>query len=221
MTNTAKIIIGVLVLIILFLAFYLGKIGDENPSEVNNEDRSSEIEVRPTAVTGEGSLDELLARNENLECMITYKANATSSQMMEGTLYTSNGKMRGDFITTDNGQEILASMIIKDNIFYSWSMINGQKFGMKASMDQLKDSGTENGQPRADNGPVALDQSVDYDCKPWNKVDGSVFEPPTDVIFRDFGSVINTGMEYGNIYETDGVEVEAMIKEWEAVKGRE
>ena len=88
-------------------------------------------------------------------------------------------------------------------------------------MDQLKDSGTENGQPRADNGPVALDQSVDYDCKPWNKVDGSVFEPPTDVIFRDFGSVINTGMEYGNIYETDGVEVEAMIKEWEAVKGRE
>ena len=124
MTNTAKIIIGVLVLIILFLAFYLGKIGDENPSEVNNEDRSSEIEVRPTAVTGEGSLDELLARNENLECMITYKANATSSQMMEGTLYTSNGKMRGDFITTDNGQEILASMIIKDNIFLF--MVNDQ-----------------------------------------------------------------------------------------------
>lgn len=207
-------------LVILILVFYLGKNGEDS-TEVNNEDRSSEIEVRPTAVNGQGSLDELLARNENLECVITYKDNATSSQMMEGTVYTSNGKMRGDFITTDNGQEILASMVIKDNTFYSWSVINGQKFGMKANMDQLKASSTDNGQPRADNGPVALDQSVDYDCKPWNNVDGSVFELPNDVIFRDFGVLMNTGMEYGNIYETDGVKVETMIKEWEAGRGGE
>lgn len=221
MTKNVKIIIGVLVLIILFLVFFLGKNNAESPSEIDKEDSSSEIEVKSTVVTGKGSLDELLKRNENLECNISYKANATSSEVMEGSYFTSNGKMRGDFMTKDSGQEVLSSMIIKDNTFYSWSVIDGEKFGMKADMDQLQASGAENGQPKADNGPVSLDQSVNYDCKPWNNVDGSVFEPPADVIFRDFGTVMNTGMEYGNIYETDGVDVETMIKEWEAERGGE
>ena len=216
MTKSTKIIIGVLVLIIFLSVLFFVKNNNDDTGEISTENESSEIEVRPTAVTGKGSLDELLKRNENLECLIIYKDNPASSEMIEGTYYTSNGKMRGDFISMHNGQEILSSMIIKDNTFYSWSVIDGQKFGMKASVDQLEASSSNSAKPRADNGPVALDQAVDYDCKPWNKVDGSVFELPSDVIFRDFGAVINTGMEYGNIYETDGVEVETMIKEWEA-----
>jgi len=213
MSKNAKIIIGVLVLIILFLIFFFGKNDVENPVEIDDENTSSEIEVKPTVVTGKGSLDELLKRNENLECSISYKANATSSEVMEGSYFTSNGKMRGDFVTKDNGQEVLSSMVIKDNTFYSWSVIDGEKFGMKASMDQLQSAGIDNGQPKADNGPVSLDQSVNYDCKPWNNVDGSVFEPPNDIVFRDFGAIMNTGMEYGNIYEAEGVDIEAMMKE--------
>lgn len=214
MTKRTKVFVGFLLIIILFLIFVLSKNSKQNPPEMINKEQSSEIEVQPTVVNGKGSLDELMKRNENLECAISYK-NATSSEVVEGTYFTSNGKMRGDFLTEDSGQKILSSMIIKDGIFYSWSTINNQKFGMKANLEQLTPSGSDSSQPKADNGPVSLDQSVNYDCKPWNSVDGSVFEPPTDIVFSEFGNVMNTGMEYGDIYNTDGVEVEKMIKDLE------
>ncbi len=200
----SKKVIGVAVVVILLIVVFLVLGGREDKQEVEDivkEDEVSEIEVKPTSVIGEGSLSELLARNENLECSISYKQNVNNDDVVEGSYFTSNGKMRGDFLTKDSGQEVLSSMIIRDGEFYSWSVIEGEKFGMKASVDQFTQVGDDESKPKADNGPVSLDDSVKYDCKPWNNVDGSVFEPPTDVLFRDYNAIINTGMEYGNIYE--------------------
>jgi hypothetical protein len=42
--------------------------------------------------------------------------------------------------------------------------------------------------------------AVSYNCKPWVALDGSVFEVPTDVIFKDYKDLVNVGMEYGTSY---------------------
>jgi hypothetical protein len=212
-----KILLGAIIVLILLVIFFV--VLNEKKSEqkiednIKDDNKSTDIEVKPTVVVGEGSLDDLLKRNENLECAISYQKNVNDDDVVEGSYFTSNGKMRGDFITKDSGQEILSSMIIKDNTFYSWSVIEGEKFGMKANFDQLAKSNTDDSKPKADNGPVPLDQTVKYDCRPWNNVDGSIFEPPTDVLFKDYNTIINTGMEYGNIYEDNGVDVNKIMKD--------
>ena len=190
-----------LVLLAVILVFVSRQSGEKSENIVTDDkNTNSEIEVKPTTVVGEGSLNDLLARHENLECSIVYKRSDGVDDVVEGSYFTSNGKMRGDFLTKDSGKEVLSSMIIKDGTFYSWSVIGGEKFGMKANLEQMQAVGSDDNKPKADNGPVSLDQSVKYDCKPWNSVDGSVFEPPSDILFKDYNSIIKTGMEYGNIY---------------------
>jgi hypothetical protein len=49
--------------------------------------------------------------------------------------------------------------------------------------------------------PVTLDESVRYVCKDWAIVDGSVFNPPSTVLFKDIAVIEAAGMEYGTIYE--------------------
>lgn len=203
-----------LVLLAVILVFVV-KQGDDKAENVvvDGGNTNSEMEVKPTMVVGEGSLSDLLARNENLECSIVYKRSDGADDVVEGSYFTSNGKMRGDFLTKDSGEEVLSSMIIKDGTFYSWSVIEGEKFGMKANLEQMQTIGSDDSKPKADNGPVSLDQSVKYDCKPWNSVDGSVFEPPSNVLFRDYSTIINTGMEYGNIYDDNGGDRDRVLKE--------
>ena len=203
-----------LVLLAVILVFVSRQSGEKSENIVTDDkNTNSEIEVKPTTVVGEGSLNDLLARHENLECSIVYKRSDGVDDVVEGSYFTSNGKMRGDFLTKDSGEEVLSSMIIKDGTFYSWSVIGGEKFGMKANLEQMQTVGSDDSKPKADNGPVSLDQSVKYDCKPWNSVDGSVFEPPADILFKDYSTIINTGMEYGNIYEDSEVDMEKVMKE--------
>ena len=201
-----KIIIILVLAVILLVAFLvMNNKQNQNPDIVVDKggNVNENIEVIPTEVVGEGSLLELLKRNENLECSIVYEQSQGGA--VEGSYFTSNGKVRGDFLTKEGKQEVLSSMIIKDGTFYSWSLINGEKFGMKADFSNLENATTSDNQekPRADKGPISMDEKVQYSCKPWNNVDGSIFEPPTDVLFRDYESIIKTGMEYGNIYEME------------------
>lgn len=152
-------------------------------------------------ISGTDTMTSLLARGENLECTIKYSTSDAVPVLTEGTFFTSQNRLRGDFIVSNQGTtDALSSMILRDDTMYSWTEIEGEKYGMKISMAELNasKSNDENLEARE---VVPLDAAVTYECKPWVVVDGSVFEPPSDILFKDFGDLVNTGMEFGTVYE--------------------
>lgn len=210
MTKKMVYVVATLIIILLLSLFLLLNKNDSSTSEVvsNNKEATSTIEVKPTIIVGEGSLDLLANRGENLECSILYKKDDISGQTLEGTYFTSLKRMRGDFIMPEGG---VSSVIVQDGFMYTWSIIEGQKYGMKVNLDELKKAKASTTPDTRE--AVPLEANVKYDCEPWNNVDGSIFEPPTDIIFTEFSDVMNGGMEYGTIYEDNKVDVKAMMKE--------
>lgn len=154
--------------------------------------------VVPTS--GSGSLSSLLALNQDLECSIMYAASSVDQTQTQGTYFTSAGKMRGDFVVSSNGVDTVSSLIMRDGMLYSWTEIEGASYGMKIAMSELEASKNTQGAPVAQE-VVPLEAEVDYTCKAWTALDNSIFEPPTDILFREFGEVVDMGMEFGTMYE--------------------
>jgi len=150
-------------------------------------------------LTGRGTLENILALSQNLECTIDYQADAE----ITGTYFTSQGKMRGDFIVPSGQGDVLSSFIMLDNTMYTWSVVDGQKYGMQFDLDKLELARASGDIPDTRE-PVPLDAALNYDCKPWISFDGSIFQPPSDIIFQDFSNILNMGMEFGTVYEENG-----------------
>jgi hypothetical protein len=155
-------------------------------------------EQKNELIEGNGSLESLRLLNKDLECVISYvKSDETST--IEGTYFVSEGNLRADFLTEspDLAGQVLSSMIINENMMYVWSEIEGELYGMKKDLSLKLDSSSDMGEP------VSLDQGVKYNCKAWENVDRTVFVPPSNVLFRDMGEIIKTGMEYGTVYKEE------------------
>jgi len=196
----SSLVVISLAIFVFFLFFYDRGVKDGVGALDTEKTEIQEEDLQPEKMAGMGSLSGLSRRGENLECSITYKNNDAPEESVEGSFFTSRERIRGDFLTTDNGQQILSSIIIRDDMMYSWSEIDGQKYGMKVDLKELEKMEAQGETPDTRE-PVPLDDTVQYDCKPWNNVDGSVFEEPRDIVFSDFSAVIGTGMEFGTIYE--------------------
>jgi hypothetical protein len=140
--------------------------------------------------SGIDTLASLQGQGKDLECQVVYE-HAGQGSPTEGTYFTSNGNVRGDFVvpSPDFSSTIVSSMIVGGSSMYVWSKIGDDTFGFKSdiSNDTEIDS----------NEPVPLDAQVKYTCTQWQNVDGSVFVPPADVTFKDLGAVMEAGMEYG------------------------
>ncbi len=191
----AAVIAGGVAMYLLF-----GNNPQEEDQVVVNEETVIEEEVTPAPPSsGKNTLTSLMARGENLECTVSYTEGTGVETQTEGTYFTTAGKMRGDFVVSSMGEETVSSIILRDGTLYSWSEIEGDAYGMKISLTDLEASKTE-GSPAAQQ-VVPLDASVDYQCKAWTAVDNSIFEPPSDIIFSDFASIVNQGMEFGTMYE--------------------
>lgn len=147
-------------------------------------------------IAGTGSLADLQARGEALECTITY-TDPDAETAVEGTYFVVNEKQRGDFLTEspDLSGEILTSMIIADETMYTWTEIEGEQYGMQVDLTSMAESEVDA------NEPVPMDAAVEYTCTPWVNVDNTIFLPPSDVIFRDLSELMQGGMEYGTLYE--------------------
>lgn len=189
--------------IIIVAAFVYGLFGSQsNPSELTDgaaqpaDMIESEAEPENKIVTGESTLAELAARQENLECRISYVPEDTINPVV-GTYFVSGGDIRGDFeIETAELGSFVSSIIYTDNMFYSWSEIQGQMYGVKVNTSLFDQVGEE-----SLNEPVPMDTSVSYECFPWVAVDGSVFIPPSEVLFQDLSTILERGMEIGTMYE--------------------
>lgn len=191
------LIVGILALVMLFRDDT--KEAVTSPESVPAAQNETSKEVTPVA--GTDTLQSLLALGQNLECTISYAMeNEGVSSVTEGTYFTSRGRMRGDFLIPGMEGSAVSSMILADGIMYTWTEIEGEKYGMKIDLSDLEQSKSANGAPEVHEA-VPLDTAVSYNCKPWVALDGSVFEVPTDVIFKDYKDLINVGMEYSTSYE--------------------
>lgn len=204
----SKKIIGFSLVVLLaagaFAMYSLSKKTDElKSSEKTDTAKESVPEITQKSMSGQDSLVALMQRGENLECTIKYNSNGTSTESVEGTYFKSRGRIRGDFVASNSGVNSVSSIIMSEGTLYSWTEIEGEKYGMKVSMDTLEESKASNDKLEAKE-VVSLDTPVTYDCKEWKNLDGSIFEPPTDVIFKDFADIKKTGMEFGTSYEEVG-----------------
>ncbi len=150
-------------------------------------------------VFGTGSLTSLMSGGRPLECTITYTSSGTTAPT-QGTYFTAGGLLRGDFVVSGLATGSVSSLIVRDNTLYTWSVIEGESYGMKVDLATLAATKQSDTAPQT-NEPVPLDAPVKYDCVPWSMIDNSVFAVPTDVLFTDYADVMNMGMEFGTIYE--------------------
>jgi hypothetical protein len=147
--------------------------------------------TKDQSFSGMGTLEDLRTQNRDLECQILLERE--NDTPIEGTYFTSKGNLRGDFLvpTEEGDEKILSSMIVGGDAMYIWSTIEGQKFGVKTSLQAKPSVDTKE--------PVPVDATVKYTCSEWKMVDGSVFIPPADVSFKDAAALIEAGMEDGTL----------------------
>jgi len=206
-----KIFLGAVLVVALgtgIFFWHLGRSSDPLSSGPTPALPASEVSTTPgndDPIRGRGNLAALLALSRNLECAVAHDVDPQFSS--EGTVFLSEGKIRGDFLTGLRGEQVLSSMIIRDNTMYLWSIIDGQAWGMRSVLGV--EVSEREGAALETQEPIGLEDEIQYDCKPWAYVDGSVFVPPSDVLFRDLTTIMEQGMEYGTTFEATVAETQA------------
>jgi hypothetical protein len=122
---------------------------------------------------------------QTLKSLIAYQGtqkctfeNATANSNSSGTVYVSNGQMRGDFTSTVQGRAFDSHMIVKGNTSYVWG--SSMPGGFKMSFDSLEAPSAN----ASASGSIDPNAPVNYSCGAWN-ADESVFELPASVQFQD------------------------------------
>jgi len=193
--------LGITALVIIAFAFFwllsgsdLQNAQEEMAESVAQLETQSTSSSQQVEANGFGTMNDLLSREENLECQITTINNDTVS---EGTFFVADSKIRGDFITKlpDMQGTGVSSLIIISDTMYVWTEINEESYGVKTNLGATADTAVPTQEP------VSLDERVKYSCQKWEQVDQSVFIPPSDVLFQDVSKIMEGGMEYGTVYE--------------------
>ncbi len=198
------VIVGVFAYTALFES---PKASDEQTAVTENameeQSATSEAEESDPRTVGKSTLEQLRLLGSNVECSIRFESES-GGEKVEGTFFVADERVRGDFLTQspDLEGEVLSSIILDGTMMYTWSEIEGEMYGMKMDTAMFED----NDQFQQPQQSVSMDTEVDYNCVPWVQVDNTVFVPPSDVLFQDFGDIIRAGMEYGTLYE-EGAEL--------------
>jgi hypothetical protein len=153
------------------------------------------------AFAGAGSLNNLFARGQSMECQITYIPNPLEEALV-GSFFAAKGKVRADYLvpTPDLSGQMLSSVIFDGDTLYAWSEIEGDAYGFKISDTSFAATS------ETEASPIPTDVEIQYDCLTWSAVDYTIFEPPTNVLFTDMSDVVKE-FESGTIYLDPEVEL--------------
>ncbi len=176
----------------------------ERVSLTPNTPSSAEVVTAPATTVipsaGTSSFRALMAMSGDLECTITTTSATTDS--LTGTYFLSNGLVRADVMVagaaSGTPESNVTSMIVTPETLYTWAIIDGEGYGVKSVF-----SGESTTQAKPEPGkqtPIDFDGEVTYDCKPWEVVDNSIFEPPSTIMFKDYSTALEAGMEDGTVY---------------------
>jgi hypothetical protein len=129
--------------------------------------------------TIQGTLKSLLSRGKSQKC--TY-SNKIESASIGGTVYVSDGKMRGDFTTTTEKIKVNGHMIVYGKYFYTWNDL--RKEGIKMAYDPNEQAPTSVPVNTSNQAPD-INKTFTYTCQGW-VTDNAVFTPPSDITFSTF-----------------------------------
>lgn len=124
------------------------------------------------------SMKDLLATGKNQKCEVSYENGKTTNK---GTMFFGNGKMRGDFNATTNGQVVASHMINDGKDMYMW--VDGQSVAMKMSLEGMNNQPTSN-QPNDQAQVIDQNAKYNYHCSNWSP-DESLLTPPANINFMD------------------------------------
>jgi hypothetical protein len=184
MKKTTLIIVVVIILIIFVGGVYLFfSKSHTNPVQAVKNQVAQTMEKK--------TLADFFSMSGSQRCTFSDISNNSS-----GAVYVGDGKMRGDFRSTDNSKTTASHMINDGTYVYVWT--DGQKNGYKMSTAIVKKEESqvtltpENNAPseaQPSSGPVNMNQQSSYSCGPWS-VDASMFTVPTNVTFTDYSSMM-------------------------------
>lgn len=177
-----RIVIGILVIIALILAgagatWLRNSTSSPESSPVAQVDTSVKATASAGEVNTQMSLKELWASANSQKCTFADAESNTS-----GTVFVSQGKMRGDFSTRSQNQTLNSHMIVDQNTSYVWT--EGSTQGMKISIDKITSTAES-----TQSGQVDINKKTNYHCESWNP-DPAVFVLPSEIIFNDFGNLL-------------------------------
>lgn len=123
------------------------------------------------------NLKSLLAGGKTVNCTINNPGNGET-----GTVFISDKKFRGDFVTKDSNGKIVDSHVISDGTYtYIWTSESPGGIKMKVDITSAEASA------QAKN--FNLGEQTGLNCSPWG-VDASKFTVPTNIQFTDLSSMI-------------------------------
>lgn len=130
-------------------------------------------------IEGKYSIESIMKLGKAYEC--TFAREDQNSQV-SGKVLTDGSNVYGEFnINTQIiNQNFQSYLIIKDNTTYTWTSL--QPIGYKAPVAR---NTTTNASPNEQAQLVGTNDEVDYTCMPWQNVDVSKFEIPTNITFTD------------------------------------
>jgi hypothetical protein len=146
------------------------------------------ITENQSGTTSPMSIKDLLGLGSSQKCTFsTTIENGTS----EGTVYISEGKMRGDFSSNVEGNVNNSHIIIDGTTSYTW--MDGQNTGyiMTYNPEETSSTATEAGSQNTQ-GPD-LNQKSDYNCSSWVP-DTSLFIKPSDINFVSLNDLIPSAL---------------------------
>jgi hypothetical protein len=164
---------------ILFLAAGCGKATVQSSTQANIQTNPS-----PQAMGEQMSMKDIMMSGKSQKCEVD---TSTASVKSQGTIYFSNGKMRGDFTSTVNGKTETSHMINDGAEVYTW--VDGMAMAVKMAANAFED-----------NKPTATSQShqavdpnakYEYHCSAW-AVDSSMFSPPKNMNFTDMSAMMKS-----------------------------
>jgi hypothetical protein len=201
MKKILVLLVGV-VAILMIAWTTLFRVDSEEKQEFSGVDESAvedsvATSTEEVALVGSGTLKDLQLLGQDIECVISYSSE--TGEEVEGTYFVSGGMIRGDFLTDapDLSGQIVSSLIMDDRMIFVWSEISGEKYGMKMPIPETEAVA----EASAPDMLVPMDSPIEYDCKAWPSVDRTIFVPPSDVLFQDYGELMQSGMQEGVLYE--------------------
>jgi hypothetical protein len=171
--NNKMIIGGVVAVVVLgALGWYMMGSGSAKSVIGNNPDKPSQISG---AQKQTGTIATLIALGQSMKCDVTItdpKAPGT------GTIYVSQGKMRGEFNVSSQGKALQAYMINDTQNIYTWTSIMPQGAKMPVSTASPSKGPSQGYNPET---------PVEYSCATWTTDEG-IFTPPSNIQFMQLGA---------------------------------
>lgn len=167
----SKTLVSVLVLAVVLVGGYMiVKNGRAPEDAVKNPQDSSETAGKKIAFS------EFVKQGGSYKCEVKQAMNDFENS---GTVYITEGKMRGEFSTVAEGQKMDSLFVMKDDYMYNWSSLSPE-LGVKIKVTAEDKAAAEAQGIYSWN----TEQVGDYNCEPWT-VDNSKFDLPQAVNFME------------------------------------